>query len=105
MPVIYDGPNGRVYMGFLGGFSVETPRNPVKRKLPPWLKSRVTFLWDSLRYHGFDASRDADAAQVLWGYAIESMDYGALGQAAALDEPVDVVLSGMLADLRAHRKK
>lgn len=103
MPVIYESPRGRVTMGWLGGYTVTRPRDIIPRKLPPWLKSRTTWLFAELKARGHDASRDPAAAAALWEYVIDSLSTGPLGQAAAAQEPVDEVLAMMLAGLTGQR--
>ena len=103
MPMIYESPNGRIYMGWLGGYSAQTAQWPVKRPLPPWLKSRTTMLFTELKACGFDASKDARASAVLWEYVLDCMSYCQLGlDAAAETETVTEILGDMLEQLHGR---
>lgn len=101
MPLLYESPRGRIFMSWLGSYSAETPRWPVARKLPPWLKTVITLLFSELKAHGYDPSKDARAAEVLWEYVLDIMSDGAPGMAAEA-EMFDAreVLGDMLAALR-----
>lgn len=79
MPLLYESPRGRIFMSWLGSYSAETPRWPVARKLPPWLKNVTTLLFSELKARGYDPSKDARAAEVLWEYVLDCMSNGPHG--------------------------